>query len=83
MKEIILKSRHNDEYKLIQVEENLYKADFGKMSEWVRFGGDGNDGFYDFVDPPGGPFLHIGNNIDGLKIKSIKIDNGIYLTLEG
>lgn len=82
MKEINLDSRYGDKYKLIQTEGNLYKADFGDMCEWVRFGGDGNDNLYDFVDPPGGPFLHVGNNIQGLTIKSIKVDNGIYLTLE-
>ena len=83
MKEITLNSRYNDKYKLIQTEGDWYKADFGNMSEWVRFGGDGIDGFYDYVDPSGGPFLHVGDTLNcGLTIKSIKIDNGIYLELK-
>ena len=82
MKDIKIISRYNDEYKLIQVEGDLYKADFGTMYEWTRFGGDGIGGYYDFVDPPGGPFLHVGYKFpDGKILSSIKIDNGIYLTL--
>lgn len=82
MKEIILTSRYNDEYKLIQVEDNLYRADFGKMYEWVRFGGSGINNSYDYVDPPGGPFLHIGDKVNNKIIKSIKINNGIFIEFE-
>lgn len=83
MKEINLTSRYNNKYKLIHTEGDWYKADFEDMCEWVRFGGDGNDNLYDFVDPPGGPFLHIGDILNcGLTIKSIKINNGIYLELK-
>ena len=75
-------SRYNDNYELIPIKDDLYKADFGKMSEWVRFGGDGINGYYDYVDPPGGPFLHVGYKINNKTIESIKVDNGIYLTLK-
>lgn len=84
MKKVInLKSRQDDDYALIWVEGNLYKADFGEMMEWVRFGGDGVNGSYDFVDPPGGPFIHIGYKLPtGETVESIKVDRGIYLTLK-
>lgn len=79
MKDIYLKSRYGDNYKLIHIKENLYKADFG--NEYIRFGE--NEGICNFVDPSGGPLLHIGDVLpNGSVIISIKIDDGIYLTLE-
>jgi hypothetical protein len=82
MRNIILFSRFEDEYKLVQIEGNMYKPDFGNFNSWVRIGGTLDD--IQYIDPPGGPILFIGHKFPtGESIKSIKmIDNEIFIEIE-
>jgi hypothetical protein len=69
-----MRNRYGNEYEFIKVADNSYKIE-GDLSYW-RFGGkEGEQGVNSsdlgFVDPSGGPFISIGYEIEGRKVKRI------------
>lgn len=75
--EILLKSRFGDTYKLKRIgENNSHLFSFSPNIDYIRYGIiDGDPYSYQFIDPPGGPFIVVGAIIDNKKVKSIKRDN--------
>ena len=75
-KEIILEGR-GVRHKLIHVEGNKYQLDTDFN---YRVGFQNNEDDITFIDPAGGPFMHVGYEIDGRKIK--KLYNGGIIEFE-
>jgi len=79
-----MKNRYGDEYWFEKVENNLYKLS-GNL-QYFRFGAkegkiDTND--LSFVDPSGGPFIGLGDMIEGKKITKISSNKkGIFLQVD-
>lgn len=87
-KTILLKSRYNEIHKLERIgESNSHLFLFVPADDYYRVGlkGDKKDD-YDFVDPSGGPFIHVGTKFDGINktVKSIRKnkDNKIIIEFE-
>lgn len=77
-------SRYNDEYHFVPVDEEGKKYIL-KCSDYYRVGFKyPDDTEYDFVDPPGGPFITKGFKVDDTHIvKSIsKSQKGIMIEFE-
>lgn len=75
-----MKNRYGDEYWFEKESDNTY-AIKGDLDHW-RFGGkEGIEGVdmkdLGFIDPSGGPFISIGYEVEGRKVKRIYIDDGI------
>ena len=69
--EIQLNSRYGLDNRLIQVDEDPLKFEL-KTNHNYRVGfKDENMEEYTFIDPAGGPFITIGSEIDGHKVKAI------------
>lgn len=72
MKDIILISRYR--------EEHVLKHVYGKTYVFIPKGGYMRIGYFDdnetiaFVDPSGGPFLHVGSTLEENKKKILSID---------
>lgn len=83
MKDIILKNRYNEKYKLVYKQGNEYK--FEGDTDYLRVGSrEGDDSFKSihFIDPSGGPMLVVGGTIEGKRINSINSkEDGYYLEL--
>lgn len=67
--QIILPNRYRAKVSLIKVGDNMYKLNAGNQNDdYMRIGlRDGytwEDKEYEFIDPPGGPFLCIGYKLD-------------------
>lgn len=80
--EIQLESRGNIDNRLVRVGDetsNQYRLDT-KFNYRVGFEGNPDDGNYIFIDPAGGPFMAIGSEIKGHKIKAIR--NGGIIEFE-
>lgn len=84
-KEIKLKSRYGDTHTLVpvpEVGENTYR--YVPAQEWMPmryiFDGDYREDVDEFdltaVDTDGGPFLSIGDKVDGMEIKRIYVKDG-------
>lgn len=66
---INLYNRYREKTYLEQIENNKYQI---KCSEWIRIGYPHGTSFedipnisvYDFIDPSGGPFMHVGCVLD-------------------
>lgn len=72
--EIQLNSRYGLDNRLIQVDGDPLKFKL-KASHYYRVGfKDENMEEYTFIDPAGGPFITIGSEIDGHKVKAIHKD---------
>lgn len=77
MKKIELGNRYGDRNYLEQVDENMYilrldpqSADYCRVG--LKEGTEWEDKEYSFVDPSGGPFIHVGSyEIDGKPVKYI------------
>ncbi len=88
-KTILLKSRYNEIHRLERIGgKNSCLFLFVPADDYYRLGfnEDEKDG-YDFVDPSGGPIIHVGMKFDGLNkiVKSIhrnKTDNKIIIKFE-
>lgn len=56
-----LLNRYRDDVKLTKVEPKVYKLDC-RYDDYIRFGYyDESNNKYTFVDPPGGPFMKVGD----------------------
>ena len=81
-----MRNRYGNEYEFIKVAENSYTIK-GDLS-YCRFGGkEGEQGVNSsdlgFVDPSGGPFISIGYQINGRKVKRISNElSGIFFEVE-
>lgn len=66
-KEITLRGR-GVKHKLLHIEDNKYQleTDFN-----YRVGFEKNEDDITFIDPAGGPFMHVGYEIEGRKIKKL------------
>lgn len=84
-KEIKLKSRYGDTHTLVpvpEVGENTYR--YVPAQEWMPmryiFDGDYREDVDEFdltaVDTDGGPFLSVGDKVDGMEIKRIYVKDG-------
>lgn len=72
--EIQLKSRDNLNNKLVQVEGEPLKFKL-KTDYYYRIGfKDDNMEECTFIDPVGGPFIAVGDEVDGHKVKAIYND---------
>ena len=82
MKKIKLPNRYGDRNYLEEVEPNKYKLVLDSNSGNLRFGFI-EENHYEYVDPSGGPFMRVGQEIPGVegivaKIEVIK-GKGIFL----
>lgn len=73
-----MKNRYGDEYAFVVVDDNTLTI-VGDLKHW-RFGGKEGQKHLDvndlgFVDPSGGPFISVGEVIDGRKVKRISVDD--------
>lgn len=68
MKEIKLQSRDNIDNRLIHIEGNKYQLKT-PYNYRVGFNKDFDD--ITFIDPAGGPFITIGTEIEGMKVKGL------------
>lgn len=67
-KTILLKSRYGETHRLERIgEKDSHIFLFIPSDGYYRLGfsGEEEDG-YDFVDPSGGPFIHVGTRLDGI-----------------
>ena len=78
--QIILPNRYRARVSLIRIGDNMYKLNAENQNDdYMRFGlRDGytwEDKEYEFIDPPGGPFLNIGYKFDnGTEIDRISME---------
>ncbi|MBP5722806.1 MAG: hypothetical protein J6X18_04440 [Bacteroidales bacterium] len=90
-KEIKLRSRYGDTHTLVpvpEVGENTYR--YVPAQEWMPmryiFDGDYREDVDEFdltaVDTDGGPFLSVGDKVDGMEIKRIYVTDGFGTLIE-
>lgn len=73
---IKLYNRYGDDVHLEPISENKYIL---KCSgEYARAGYDENHN-YSFIDPPGGPFISIGKEIEGMKVSKIGVEDNEWV----
>lgn len=78
---IKIKSRYNDTYYLTPINNTDYKfeGDVGYM----RVGYKNDSNTIEFIDPSGGPMMHVGDSVDNKKIEKIEIiDMDYVITLK-
>ena len=85
-KTILLKSRYNEIHRLERIgESNSHLFLFVPADDYYRVGlkEDKKDD-YDFVDPSGGPFIHVGTFFEDLNktVKSIKRNEDNKIVIE-
>ncbi|MGD8305011.1 MAG: hypothetical protein PVF17_00020 [Ignavibacteria bacterium] len=74
----IYKNRYNDQYRFTKNSSNSYKLE-GNLA-YFRHGFEDTPDNIIFIDPSGGPFLHINNfSIDDNVINTIINENNEYL----
>jgi hypothetical protein len=80
-----MRNRYGDIYHFEKLSENTYTI-VGDLKYW-RYGGregqqkmDMND--IGFVDPSGGPFISIGDVIEGRRVVRIRVDSGEKILFE-
>lgn len=80
-----MRNRYGDIYHFEKLSENTYTI-VGDLKYW-RYGGregqqkmDMND--IGFVDPSGGPFISIGDIIEGRRVTRIRVDSGEKILFE-
>lgn len=80
-----MRNRYGDIYHFEKLSENTYTI-VGDLKYW-RYGGregqqqmDMND--IGFVDPSGGPFISIGDIIEGRRVVRIRVDSGEKIIFE-
>ena len=87
MKRIPLYNRYNDNLYLENIKDNnwVLKAKDPDDLSYMRIGfTDASHEVIDFIDPSGGPFMEVGNSIEGKEITGIthKVGTGFILTLK-
>ena len=81
-----MKNRYGTEYEFVNLGNDTYTIT-GDLDHW-RFGGrEGVEGVnmddLGFVDPSGGPFIAVGDKIEGRKVTKIAVNSkGIFFTVE-
>ena len=81
-----MKNRYGTEYEFVNLGNDTYTIT-GDLDHW-RFGGrEGVEGVsmddLGFVDPSGGPFIAVGDEVEGHKVKRISVNSeGIFFTVE-
>ena len=81
-----MKNRYGTEYEFVNLGNDTYTFT-GDLDHW-RFGGrEGVEGVsmddLGFVDPSGGPFIAVGDEVEGHKVKRISVNSeGIFFTVE-
>ena len=82
MKKIKLPNRYGDKNYLEEVEPNKYKLVLDSNSGNLRFGFI-EENYHEYVDPSGGPFMKVGQEIPGVECTLAKIEvvngKGIFL----
>ena len=82
MKKIKLPNRYGDRNYLEEVEPNKYKLVLDSNSGNLRFGFI-EENYHEYVDPSGGPFMRVGQEIPGVEGILAKIEvvkgKGIFL----
>ena len=80
-----MRNRYGDIYHFEKLSENTYTI-VGDLKYW-RYGGregqqkmDMND--IGFVDPSGGPFISLGDIIEGRRVVRIRVDSGEKILFE-
>lgn len=82
-KDIILPNRYGDKNRLVHVGENTYVLNFDPNGSCCRLIFDEDPGSIKAVDPSGGPFISVGDEVDGRVVKEIMmIENKIHITFE-
>ena len=77
MKKIKLPNRYGDKNYLEEVEPNKYKLVLDSNSGNLRFGFI-EENYHEYVDPSGGPFMKVGQEIPGVEgvLAEIEVVNG-------
>jgi hypothetical protein len=80
-----MKNRYGDEYHFEKLSDNTYTI-VGDLKYW-RYGGREGQQQMDmsdigFVDPSGGPFISIGDIIEGRRVTRIRVDSGEKILFE-
>lgn len=80
-----MKNRYGDIYHFEKLSENTYTI-VGDLKYW-RYGGREGQQQMDmsdigFVDPSGGPFISIGDVIEGRRVTRIRVDSGEQILFE-
>ena len=85
-KTILLKSRYGETHRLERIgEKDSHLFSFVPADGYYRLGYSSKEGNnYDFVDPSGGPFIHVGTKFDGINktIKSISKNKDDKIIIE-
>jgi hypothetical protein len=80
-----MRNRYGDIYHFEKLSENTYTI-VGDLKYW-RYGGREGQQQMDmsdigFVDPSGGPFISIGDIIEGRRVVRIRVDSGEKILFE-
>lgn len=80
-----MRNRYGDIYHFEKLSENTYTI-VGDLKYW-RYGGREGQQQMDmsdigFVDPSGGPFISIGDVIEGRRVTRIRVDSGEQILFE-
>ena len=80
-----MRNRYGDIYHFEKLSENTYTI-VGDLKYW-RYGGREGQKQMDmsdigFVDPSGGPFISIGDVIEGRRVTRIRVDSGEQILFE-
>ena len=80
-----MRNRYGDIYHFEKLSENTYTI-VGDLKYW-RYGGREGQQQMDmsdigFVDPSGGPFISIGDIIEGRRVTRIRVDSGEQILFE-
>lgn len=80
-----MKNRYGDIYHFEKLSENTYTI-VGDLKYW-RYGGREGQQQMDmsdigYVDPSGGPFISIGDVIEGRRVTRIRVDSGEQILFE-
>ena len=65
-------NRYGDKYQFKKLDDTMYQFDMPDL-KWSRYGSD-DEGKRVWFDPSGGPFISIGDKVDGKEIVSIGPD---------
>jgi hypothetical protein len=82
----MMRNRYGTEYMFKKTGDNEYTIK-GELDHWRMGGREGVEGVdmnnLGFVDPSGGPFIAVGDKIEGRKVTNIASNSeGIFFTVE-
>lgn len=74
-----IKSRYGDTWVLEEIDSGLKFV----LPPYTRIGFDNDSKILSFIDPPGGPFIQVGDIIEGKRISGIEdYDSYVIIKLE-